>query len=150
MAETAETLMSPDKSPHQYKPLLRTHHSAGYECFSAILCYLPEFAKHWQTRHLVNVIDEDGREMGPDQASALLASLLRFVTQDAFRYYHEWQAGDLVVWDNLACLHTVMPWDYSNTGGDQRRVMWRQTMGVDDPSHAAGQVDRAKQPPFLP
>ena len=136
--------------PHQYKPLLRTHYSAGYECFSGILCYLPEFAKHWQTRHLVGVIGADGKQMGPDQASALLASLLQFVTQDAFRYYHEWEAGDLVVWDNLACLHTVMPWDHSNGSGDQRRVMWRQTMGVDDASHDLGQVARVRQPPFLP
>lgn len=101
MAKTQETgsaTMSPDKYPAQYKPLLRTHYSAGYECFSAILCYLPEFSRHWQTRHLVNVVSADGREMGPDQASALLTSLLQFVTQDAFRYYHEWQAGDLVIW----------------------------------------------------
>jgi alpha-ketoglutarate-dependent taurine dioxygenase len=90
--------MSPDKYPAQYKPLLRAHYSAGYECFSAILCYLPEFARYWQTRHLVNVVGADGTEMGPDQASALLTNLLQFVTQDAFRYYHEWRAGDLVIW----------------------------------------------------
>ena len=98
LQETGTVTMSPEKYPPQHKPLLRTHYAADFECFSAILCYLPEFAKHWQTRHLVNVVDADGREMGPDQASALLSSLLRFITQDAFRYYHEWQAGDLVIW----------------------------------------------------
>jgi alpha-ketoglutarate-dependent taurine dioxygenase len=96
--QTGSVTMSPDKYPAQYKPLLRTHYSAGYECFSAILCYLPEFARHWQTRHLVNIVGADGMEMGPDQASALLRSLLQFITQDAFRYYHEWRAGDLVIW----------------------------------------------------
>ena len=45
----------------QWKPLLRTHHAAGYECLSGILCYLPEFARHWQTRHLVNVALADGK-----------------------------------------------------------------------------------------
>lgn len=96
--QPSSEIMSPEKYPAQYKPLLRTHYSAGYECFSAVLCYLPEFAKYWQTRHLVNVVSADGREMGPDQSSALLTSLLQFITQDAFRYFHEWQVGDLVVW----------------------------------------------------
>jgi hypothetical protein len=27
-------------------------------------------------------------------------------------------------------------------------VMWRQTIAVEDTSHAAGQVDRVDQPPF--
>jgi hypothetical protein len=50
--------------------------------------------------------------------------------------------------DNLACLHTVMPWDYDKAHSDQRRVMWRQTMGIDDTTHTAGQVDRIGTPPF--
>ena len=96
----------------------------------------------------MNVALADGTEIGPDHAAALLSALLRFVTQEAFRYMHEWEPGDCMLWDNLACLHCVMPWDYENESGEQRRVMWRQTIGVEDTTHGAGQVDRVRHPPF--
>ena len=41
-----------------------------------------------------------------------------------------------------------MPWDYENESGEQRRVMSRQTTGVEDTTHGAGQVDRVRHPPF--
>lgn len=47
-----------------------------------------------------------------------------------------------------AVARTVMPWDYDNESGDQRRVMWRQTMGIDDTTQSDGHVDRVGQPPF--
>ena len=53
--------------------------------------------------------------------ATLLSSLLRFVTQEAFRYMHEWEPGDCMLWDNLACLHCVMPWDYENESGEQEK-----------------------------
>jgi alpha-ketoglutarate-dependent taurine dioxygenase len=145
-----ENPMSPAKYPAQHKPLLRRHYAAGYECLSGILGYLPEFSRYWQTRPLVDVVAAGGSRLGPDRAAALLQALLDFVTQDAFQYFHEWRPGDLVIWDNLACLHTVVPWDYSNAAGDQRRVMWRQTIGVDDDQSAAdGRQDRTTCPPFV-
>ena len=61
--------------------------------------------------------------------AALLSALLRFVTQEAFRYMHEWEPGDCMLWDNLACLHCVMPWDYENErcGGRPSGLRIRRT-----------------------
>ncbi len=42
---------------------------------------------------------------------ALLMSLVEWAAQPAFRYTHQWQVGDLVVWDNTAVMHRVVPYD---------------------------------------
>ncbi|NUU24850.1 MAG: TauD/TfdA family dioxygenase [Streptomycetaceae bacterium] len=43
--------------------------------------------------------------MDPDESRALLDDLLAWSTQDRFTYAHDWQVGDLVMWDNTAMLH---------------------------------------------
>ncbi|MEU2146080.1 MULTISPECIES: TauD/TfdA dioxygenase family protein [Streptomyces albovinaceus subgroup] len=44
---------------------------------------------------------------------ALLADLLAHTTGPEYLYTHRWKQGDLVVWDNLAVLHTASPCDSS-------------------------------------
>ncbi|MGC4910404.1 TauD/TfdA dioxygenase family protein [Streptomyces cyaneofuscatus] len=44
---------------------------------------------------------------------ALLADLLSHATGPEYLYTHRWEQGDLVVWDNLAVLHTASPCDSS-------------------------------------
>ena len=57
-------------------------------------------------------------------AESVVAPLLRLTTSDAFAYRHEWQRGDLVVWDNRCTLHAPTSFDDScNT-----RLMWRITI----------------------
>ncbi|MFF7400639.1 TauD/TfdA dioxygenase family protein [Streptomyces murinus] len=43
----------------------------------------------------------------------LLADLLAHTTRPGYLYTHRWGRGDLVVWDNLAVLHTASPCDSS-------------------------------------
>ena len=43
--------------------------------------------------------------MAPDEAHALFAELLRLATAPGNVYRHDWQVGDLVLWDNAATLH---------------------------------------------
>lgn len=52
------------------------------------------------------------RVVGMSQAEgrALLARLLEWTAQPAFTYRHQWQEGDLVVWDNCGALHRVIPY----------------------------------------
>jgi taurine dioxygenase len=50
-------------------------------------------------RTVLGMSDEDSHE--------LLAELESFATQDRFTYYHRWQAGDLVMWDNWRTMHTA-------------------------------------------
>ena len=51
-----------------------------------------------------------------------LLDLLEHATQRPFVYRHEWQVGDLVIWDNRATLHRGRPYDMT-----QRRELRRTT-----------------------
>jgi alpha-ketoglutarate-dependent 2,4-dichlorophenoxyacetate dioxygenase len=62
-----------------------------------------------------------------DEGRALLETLLAHVTQPRFRYRHEWQDGDLVVWDNRCVLHRATPYDTVR----HRRLMQRTTVSGD-------------------
>ena len=52
----------------------------------------------------------------------LLLDLLEHATRHEFVYRHEWQVGDLVMWDNTATLHRGRSFDY-----DARRELRRAT-----------------------
>jgi alpha-ketoglutarate-dependent taurine dioxygenase len=53
----------------------------------------------------------------------LLARLLEWAAQPDFTYQHQWQEGDLVIWDNCGALHRVVP--YSAGSG---RLMHRTSV----------------------
>jgi alpha-ketoglutarate-dependent 2,4-dichlorophenoxyacetate dioxygenase len=79
--------------------------------------------------HIVGMPAEDGR--------ALLKELLEHVTQPEFRYRHEWQEGDLVIWDNRCVLHRATPFDTTR----HKRLMQRTTVSGDPAEFA--RVSRA-------
>ena len=62
-----------------------------------------------------------------DEGRALLRALLEHVTGPEFRYRHEWQEGDLVVWDNRCVLHRATPYDTTR----HQRLMQRTTVSGD-------------------
>lgn len=55
------------------------------------------------------------------ESRALLDELLEHTTSAPYVYSHRWNQGDLVVWDNLATLHTASPCDSSR----HRRLLYR-------------------------
>lgn len=59
-----------------------------------------------------------------EEGRAQVAQLTEQVTTDDIVYEHQWQARDLVVWDNRSTLHRLRPYDIAN----QRRVMRRLTV----------------------
>jgi taurine dioxygenase len=61
---------------------------------------------------------------------ALLDEVYEAATRDEFVYAHQWQVGDLVVWDNGFTMHRRNPFD----PGD-RRLMKRMTMNLDKYRH---------------
>lgn len=65
--------------------------------------------------------DADGR--------ALLEELKEFSTQPQFTYQHQWQSGDLVMFDNICVMHKAMPYDLSGA----RRLLHRTTVAGDAP-----------------
>jgi alpha-ketoglutarate-dependent 2,4-dichlorophenoxyacetate dioxygenase len=62
-----------------------------------------------------------------EEGRALLKQLLAHVTQPQFCYRHEWQVGDLVIWDNRCVLHRATPFDATR----YQRLMQRTTIGGD-------------------
>lgn len=62
------------------------------------------------TRHIVG--------MPKDESDALLRELAAHSTAPEYVYAHDWQVGDLVVFDTLGTLHRRDAWDR-----DERRVM---------------------------
>jgi alpha-ketoglutarate-dependent taurine dioxygenase len=72
------------------------------------------------------------------ESEALLDELMAFACQAPRVYRHEWEVGDVVIWDNRAVLHRARPYDY-----DEPRVMVHTRIAGDprteyvapDPAH---------------
>jgi alpha-ketoglutarate-dependent 2,4-dichlorophenoxyacetate dioxygenase len=90
-------------------PLVRTNPANGRKSL-----FLGAHASHIEGRPI-------------DEGRALLKELLAHVTQPQFCYRHEWQVGDLVVWDNRCVLHRATPFDATR----YKRLMQRTTIGGD-------------------
>ena len=56
----------------------------------------------------------------PEQGRALLDMLLIHATSPSYTYFHAWDAGDVIVWDNTQTLHHAMP--YKNDGTAKREL----------------------------
>ena len=66
-----------------------------------------------------------GLESGPyGDGACLLDELMAHLTRPEFIYVHEWNPGDLVVWDNRCLVHAATWFDAAN----QERLMWRTTV----------------------
>ena len=64
--------------------------------------------------HIVELPEAEGR--------ALLDDLTAHATQPQYVYRHKWQAGDIVMWDNLQTMHRGVPFDDVSHARDMRRV----------------------------
>ena len=59
--------------------------------------------------------------MAKDEAWRLIEQLAAHSTEDRFVYYHQWQVGDLLMWDEQATMHRGAG-DYPP---EERRIMLR-------------------------
>ena len=66
-------------------------------------------------------------DMDPEEGDALLADVLERATAPERVYRHEWQVGDLVIWDNRGVLHRALPYDPASP-----RDMHRTTLHGDE------------------
>ncbi|MGB0630602.1 MAG: TauD/TfdA dioxygenase family protein [Alphaproteobacteria bacterium] len=64
-----------------------------------------------------------------EDARALIDELEEFSTRPEFTYRHEWQDGDMVMFDNICVMHQAMPYDLENS----RRLLHRTTVAGDIP-----------------
>ena len=66
-----------------------------------------------------------GLEPGPDgEGAKLLYELMTHLTDARFTYTHEWEAGDLIIYDNRSLVHAATWFDAAH----HARVMWRPTV----------------------
>ena len=78
--------------------------------------------------------------MADEEAQALLDELLESACQPPRTYYHQWQPGDVFMWDNRCALHAAQPYDYNEV-----RIM-RHTRIAGEPDSelvATGRDERA-------
>jgi len=61
----------------------------------------------------------------------LLSRLMTHATEKTFTYYHKWEAGDIVLWDNVQTLHCSLP--YNNDGSAKRELYRTQAWPEEAP-----------------
>ncbi|MEO3756977.1 TauD/TfdA family dioxygenase [Mycobacterium sp. B14F4] len=66
--------------------------------------------------------------MQAEESRALLARLRDWATQPQYVYRHEWQPGDLLIWDNTGTMHRVLPY-----AEDSGRLMHRTVLAGEEP-----------------
>jgi len=88
-------------------PIVRTHPVTGRKGL---------FVNEGHTASIVGLPEEEG--------ARLLAELYAHIVKPEFRYEHEWRAGDLLMWDNVAVQHKAN-FDYELP---LRRLMHRTTV----------------------
>lgn len=104
--------------PPVYWPIVQTHAASG--------------RKHLfigaHTREVVG--------MATAEARMLLWDLLEHATLPQYVYSHQWQVGDLVIWDNRCTLHRGRPYDLST----RRELRRSTTLDADAIEQAAAQA----------
>lgn len=63
-----------------------------------------------------------------EESRALLARLRDWATQPRYVYRHEWQLGDLLMWDNTGTMHRALPY-----AADSGRLMHRTVLAGEEP-----------------
>ncbi|UCH47815.1 MAG: TauD/TfdA family dioxygenase [Betaproteobacteria bacterium] len=78
------------ETPDVVHPLIRTHEDTGKKA----IYFNPN-----RTDHIVGIDRKDSDE--------LLDWLYAHFTQPKYRYDHQWQTGDILLWDNRCLIHSV-------------------------------------------
>lgn len=97
------------KQPIVRHPLVRVHPHTGRKCL------------YVSPGECTGIVGMDDAEALP-----LIDELAALIPQQQFRFKHEWQPGDVLIWDNCAVQH-LATFDYR--GPEERRLMWRITVG---------------------
>lgn len=106
--------VKPNEQP-QRQPVVRVHPQTGRRAL--YLCEANQM--DWVNGPF------EGMEPGPDgEGARWLYALMAHFTNPRFVYVHEWQRGDLVIYDNRCTVHSATWFDAKKYS----RVMWRTTV----------------------
>lgn len=78
------------ETPDAIHPLVRTHEDTGEKSI---------YLNSNRTDHIV--------DMDRAESDELLDYLCGFITKPEYQYHHEWDVGDILVWDNRNLVHSV-------------------------------------------
>lgn len=99
-----QALEHPELYPRTVKPVVRVHPETGRRAL---------FVNAMHTSHVL--------DMERSQSDMFLKELIDFSTRPEFVYRHDWQVGDLVIWDERSTLHRAG----GGVAAGQRRVLLR-------------------------
>jgi len=125
--DALELLENAKKVPPVVHPVVRVHPATGRPAL---------FVNPGFTSHLLG--------LSAIESEALLSLLYAHTTQPEFVVRHQWQPGDVVLWDNRATMHYACD-DY----GDAPRRMRRVTIRGAAPLGLDGRKSRVLDDPFL-
>jgi taurine dioxygenase len=75
-------------------------------------------------------------ELPPDESEELLEELFAHLYDDALTWQHDWQQGDLVLWDNLSIQHARLQVDKDGPVRTLRKVIApKPTMKFETPKY---------------
>jgi taurine dioxygenase len=80
-------------APHAIQPLVHTHPENGRKAL-----------------YLNPVRMESVSGLQDNDALALIDELMQHATQQKYEYRHQWQRGDMVIWDNRSVMHQANPY----------------------------------------
>lgn len=103
---TAKLPSTPEEVEGPVHPLVRVHPETGRKAL-----YLGR-RRVWPSNYILGMSNE--------QSEALLDRLWRHATQPEFVWTHQWQPGDVLLWDNRCALHHRTELDHT-----RRRVLHR-------------------------
>jgi taurine dioxygenase len=106
---TAQSERSKQISQHPdvWHPLVRRHPKTGRKCL-----------------YVSDEVTSEVEGLSPAESETLLKDLLAHMTKAEFVYRHQWQVGDLIIWDNCSAIHNAIG-DYTPA---ERRRMHRTTV----------------------
>ena len=106
-----EDEQDPSKTPGPHHPLVRTHSETGRKAL---------FLGRRPYSYISGLSVEDSED--------LLDRLWAHATQDKYAWCHQWDVGDLLLWDNRCAMHRRDPFDIKH-----RRVMHRTQIAGNRP-----------------
>lgn len=134
----------PEEDKRAYEPLRVTHSAETSQYYVRPEMHYEEVV-HWQKvptkncplvwRHqsgrrslLLGSTCDYVRDVTIEESRALLAKLRDWATQPQYVYRHEWQLGDLLIWDNTGTMHRALPY-----APDSGRLMHRTILAGEEP-----------------
>lgn len=109
------TWQAEQSPPPVLQPLIRTNADSGKK------------AIYFHPGRVENIVG-----MTPHESHELLDELLQRALKPQFIYNHEWQLGDMLIWDNRSALHKAN-YDYDPHDMTQQRLMYRMLIKGERP-----------------